>query len=147
MSVGITRQNAETLELAYGIKKWDLALGYIGSQIIDARVHTNICKDPGLQPPCDHIVLDGEMELNPYYYASLQRIHEFRRGRAVRPFAGLGVAAYSGTNPLVSSPLGFSLSAGMTIGERFGLQWRHFSNAGIQQPNIGQDVLLASWRL
>ena len=60
---------------------------------------------------------------------------------------GLGLAAYTDNNPLVSSPLGFSLSAGMNIGERFGFQWRHFSNAGIEQPNMGQDVLLASWRL
>jgi hypothetical protein len=35
----------------------------------------------------------------------------------------------------------------MNIGQRFGLQWRHFSNAGYEQPNMGQDVLLASWRL
>ena len=147
MSAGITRHAAQTLELAYAIKKWDIALGYITSQTVDARIHTDTCKDPSLQPPCDHIVLPGKMDLSPYFYASLQRIHEFRRDRAVRPFAGLGVAAYSDTNPLVSSPLGFSLSAGMNIGEHFGLQWRHFSNAGIQQPNIGQDVLLASWRL
>lgn len=148
MAVGVTRYSSETLELAYSVrKKWDIALGYIGSQTLDARVHTNMCKDPSQRPPCDHIVLAGEMGLNSYFYASFQRIHEFRRDRTIRPFAGLGLAAYTDTNPLVSSPLGFSLSAGMYIGEHFGLQWRHFSNAGIEQPNMGQDVLLAGWRL
>ena len=148
MSVGVTRYSSETLELAYSVrKKWDIALGYIGSQTLDANVHTNICKDRSLRPPCDHIVLPGKMELDSYFYASVQRIHEFRRDRTLRPFAGLGLAAYTDNNPLVSSPLGFSLSAGMNIGERFGFQWRHFSNAGIEQPNMGQDMLLARWRL
>jgi hypothetical protein len=147
LSVGVTRYASETLELAYGIKKWDLALGYVGSQTLDARIHTDICKDPALQPPCDPVVLDGEMELDPYYYASVQRIHQFRRDRTVRPFAGIGIAAYTDTNPLISSPLGFSLSAGMEFGQRFAVQWRHFSNAGMEQPNMGQDMLLASWRL
>jgi hypothetical protein len=147
MSLGVTRYASQTLEFAYDLEKWDFALGYIGPQTLDARIHTDICKDPSLRPPCDHVVVDGELDLNPYYYASAQRIHEFRPGRAVRPFAGLGLAAYTDTNQLISSPIGFSLSAGMNIGQRFGLQWRHFSNAGYDQPNMGQDMLLASWRL
>jgi hypothetical protein len=148
MSVGVTRYSSESLELAYSIrKKWDIALGYVGSQTLDANIHTNTCKDPSLKPPCDHVVLTGEMELNSYYYASFQRIHEFRRDRTIRPFAGIGLAAYTDTNPLISSPLGFSLSAGMNIGERFDVQWRHFSNAGFEKPNMGQDMLLAGWRL
>jgi hypothetical protein len=147
VSAGVTRYASQSLELAYGLKKWDFALGYVGSQTLDARIHTDMCKDPSLEPPCDHIVVDGKMELEPYGYASAQRIFEFRRDRTLRPFAGLGVAAYTDTNPLISSPVGFSLSAGMNIGQRFGVQWRHFSNAGYEQPNLGQDMLLASWRL
>jgi hypothetical protein len=147
MSVGVTRYASQAIEMGYALPKWDFAVGHVGSQTLDARLHTDMCKDPSEQPPCDNIVLNGEMDLDPYYYASFQRIQEFRRDRTVRPFAGVGLAAYSDTNPLISSPVGFSLSAGMNIGQHFGLQWRHFSNAGYEQPNMGQDIFLASWRL
>lgn len=147
MSVGVTRYVSQTLELAYALGKWDLAAGYVGSQTLDARLHTQTCKNPAEQPPCDEVILDGKLDLKPYYYASFQRIFKFRSGQAVRPFAGAGLAAHTQTNPLVSSPFGFSLSVGMSIGERFALQWRHFSNAGLEQPNLGQDILLASWQL
>ena len=53
-----------------------------------------------------------------------------------------GVVANSDTNPYVSSALTFSLSAGLRVSERWTLEWRHFSNAGLEQPNLGQDILL-----
>jgi hypothetical protein len=46
----------------------------------------------------------------------------------------------------VSSTAAFSLSAGLRIGQRWTLEWRHFSNAGLNQPNLGQDILLLRGR-
>ena len=147
LSVGVTTESAENLEVAYSLKKWDLAFGYVGSQVIDAIMKTDFCAEPFQLPPCERLFVDTTLKVQPYYYASVQRILELRSERFIRPFAGLGLSAYSGTNPLVSSPIGFSVSLGINLGERFTLQWRHFSNGGLDDPNLGQDILMAGWRL
>jgi hypothetical protein len=46
----------------------------------------------------------------------------------------------------VSSGAAFSLSGGLRMGKRWTLEWRHFSNAGLVQPNLGQDILLLRGR-
>jgi hypothetical protein len=147
LSVGVTTDSAENLEIAYSLKKWDVALGYVGSQVIPAKMKTDFCAEAFQLPPCERLVVDTTLELQPYYYASMQRILELRSERLIRPFVGLGVSLFSDTNPLVSSALGFSVSLGINFGERLTLQWRHFSNGGIDQPNLGQDILMAGWRL
>jgi hypothetical protein len=85
--------------------------------------------------------------VDPYAYFSVQRRWEFRRGRRMRPLAGLGLVAQSDTNAYVSTPVNFSLSLGLAVRERVSLEWRHFSNAGKEQPNLGQDTVLLRWRL
>ena len=147
LSVGVTTESAENLEVAYSLKKWDFALGYVGSQVIDAIMKTDFCAEPFQVPPCELLVVDTTLKVEPYYYASVQRILELRSERFIRPFVGLGLSAFSNTNPLVSSPIGFSVSLGINLGERFTLQLRHFSNGGLDQPNLGQDIVMAGWRL
>ncbi len=109
LSVGVTTESAENLEVAYSLKKWDFALGYVGSQVIDAIMKTDFCAEPFQLPPCELLVVDTTLKVQPYYYASVQRILELRSERFVRPFVGLGLSAFSDTNPLVSSPIGFSV--------------------------------------
>ena len=67
-------------------------------------------------------------------------------GARLRPVAGVGLVAQSDTNAYVSTPVNFSLSLGLAVGERVSVEWRHFSNAGTDGPNLGQDTMLLRWR-
>ena len=63
---------------------------------------------------------------------------------------GLGVAYQQQDKYVVSTPLRFSLSAGLRFENRRhllpdALTWRHLSNAGSGYPNSGWDMITVAW--
>lgn len=60
--------------------------------------------------------------------------------------AGLGLAALNHSDEFNTGTMQFALMLRYRITDRLALTWRHFSNAGQQQPNYGRDVLLVGWR-
>lgn len=58
----------------------------------------------------------------------------------------LGLAAFQNQTQVLPATVNFSLSAGVRVTDRIGLQWRHFSNGGTKSSNRGQDALLVTWR-
>ena len=136
---GPTEEGSYLAELGLIKGRWDLSLGYVGAQDLGAMRVLRDCGEGCVRrvPAIKH--------LDSYVYLSAQRVFEFMPDRTIRPFAGIGLVAQSETNWLVSSPVNFSLSAGLGIGERLTLQWRHFSNGDTRGPNMGQDALVISW--
>ena len=144
---GITRKGGGVLELGYSTQRWDFSLGYVATQTIDViRVDQRCPAGEPWVPSCRQ-EMRGSYDVEPYVYASAQRMFHFRRDHNVGPFAGVGLVMQSETNMLVSSRLNISLSAGLRIGERWTVQLRHFSNADYEGPNLGQDSLVFAWKL
>ena len=82
-----------------------------------------------------------------YSYLSVQKTGSYQFGQ-IRPFYGLGLLARTWTDQVdrvLSTPVNFSLSAGLDVG-RLRVQYRHASNAGLSQPNHGQNWVLIGWR-
>jgi hypothetical protein len=103
--------------LLFDDRKWDVSVGHIGEQY------------------------DGEM--GDFWYLSIERQVKWR---AI--FLGLGLSARSHADNveyLLPQWWNFSLSGGVDIG-RFRVQYRHFSNAGFDESNRGQNWLLAGVR-
>lgn len=147
VSGGLTANEGAAVEGAYQQGPWEVALGYAGSQEVDVNVLSDSCRIAGSQVECGVIKERVRRDVDEYLYLSVQRLFELRRGRGLRPVFGLGAVAQSDTNAYVSSYLNFSLSVGLNVGERVVVQWRHFSNADLDEPNLGQDIVLLSWRL
>lgn len=59
---------------------------------------------------------------------------------------GLGVAGLIKTDGYNGSNANFSLMFGYRLTNRFGLIYRHYSNAGAVHPNLGRDILLIQYR-
>jgi hypothetical protein len=146
-SGGATLEEGGALEVARRSRGWELALGWVGEQRLEVRYLTPVCPWEGApREACSTRVRDGQQPVDPYAYISAQRRFEFRSGRWLRPVAGIGLVAQTDTNAYVSTPLNFSLSLGLGLGERFGLEWRHFSNADTSGLNLGQDTVLLRWQ-
>lgn len=58
---------------------------------------------------------------------------------------GLGMAYWQNTNRALGKKMTFSLSIGTRISDRFGVHFRHYSNAGSGTPNLGQDAVVLSY--
>jgi len=142
LAAGPTRSDGSAVELARASDRWDVALGYISRQSVNVRTLQDTCYATLGGPTCITEAWTATRAVGSYGYLSIQRRHSFRRRGSLRPAVGLGLVANSDTNPYVSSPVTFSLSAGLAIGDRWSVEWRHFSNAGLEQPNLGQDMLL-----
>jgi len=142
IAAGPTRSEGSALEMARSTARWQTALGYVSDQTVNVRTVQDICATGAAGPECETVTGRAERTVASYGYLSLQRRFHFREGAALRPTLGLGIVANTDTNPYVSSALTFSLSAGLRFGERWSVEWRHFSNAGLEQPNLGQDILL-----
>jgi hypothetical protein len=123
-------------------------VGYVTEQEIDVRTLQNTCTAGITGPECFAVKSNVTRAVTSYGYLSIQRGITFRPEATLKPIPGLGVVANSNTNPYVSSLLTFSLSAELRVGKRWSVEWRHLSNAGLKQPNLGQDILLlrASFR-
>ncbi|MEQ1801419.1 MAG: acyloxyacyl hydrolase [Gammaproteobacteria bacterium] len=142
LAAGPTRSDGSALEIARATGRWETALGYVSGQEVTVRTLQDTCTAGATGPECSTLASTAERPVASYGYLSVQRKFAFRRDRALQPVVGLGIVANSDTNAYVSSALTFSLSAGLRLGERWTLEWRHFSNAGLEQPNLGQDILL-----
>lgn len=59
---------------------------------------------------------------------------------------GIGMAYWQNTNRALGKNLTWSLLIGYEFTDNFSLQVRHWSNAGSGKPNLGQDLISATWR-
>ncbi len=142
IAAGPTRSDGSALEIARTAARWEAALGYVSEQEVDVRTLQDTCTAGAAGPECVTLTSTAERPVASYGYLSLQRKFLFREGATLQPTLGIGIVANSDANPYVSSALTFSLSAGLRVSERWTLEWRHFSNAGLEEPNLGQDILL-----
>ncbi len=146
LSSGPTTQEGGAMEIAGRNGAWELAAGYVSEQAVQVHLLTPTCPHAGAASGCRYSTQDIRRVVDPYAYLSVQRRFEFREGAMLRPQFGLGLVAQSDTNAYVSSPVNFSLSLGLALGERVALEWRHFSNADTEGPNLGQDAVLLRWQ-
>jgi hypothetical protein len=147
VAAGPTRSDGYALEVARSTARWEVAAGYVSEQQVNVRTLQDTCyAQPAGLPVCETTSSTAKRDVPGYGYLSAQRRFTFRSDAWLKPVLGLGLVASTDTNPYVSSPLTFSLSAGLRFGERYLLEWRHFSNAGLEQPNLGQDMLLLRGR-
>ena len=127
---GPTRWDGSALEVARATPRWETALGYVSDQRVNVRTEQDTCYASTTGPMCVTEFSTAKATVGSYGYLSLQRRFALRPEAIVRPVLGIGVVANSDTNAYVSSPVTFSLSAGLRIGTSWSLEWRHFSNAG-----------------
>jgi hypothetical protein len=147
LSGGPTLEEGGTLELARHSRGWELALGVVSRQRVRINYISPDCPYEGAPTDICGVQVRRTMEeVSPYAYFSVQRRFAFRDGRRVRPLLGIGLVGTTDTNEYVSTPLNLSLSAGLALGQQLSLEWRHFSNADVQRPNLGQDAVLLRWR-
>jgi len=146
LAAGPTRSDGSALEISRSSARWETALGYVTDQQVNVRTLQDTCTAGSAGPECVTLSSTVRRTVDDYGYLSVQRRFAFRADATLKPVLGFGIVANSDTNPYVSSALTFSLSAGLCLGERWALEWRHFSNAGLVQPNLGQDMLLLRGR-
>lgn len=143
LASGPTRAQGGAVELSLTSGHWAAAIGYVGEQEVRVRNEQDLCYTvPAGLPDCVTTLTETREPVRGYSYLSMERRFAFRTRYGLRPELGIGFAANSDRNPYVSSLVTFSLSAGIRLGDRWALEWRHFSNAGLSNPNLGQDMLL-----
>lgn len=59
---------------------------------------------------------------------------------------GIGVVALQNTDDYNGSHANFSLMAGYRFTDKFGIRYRHWSNAGSVDPNLGRDMVLLTYK-
>lgn len=81
--------------------------------------------------------------IDPYGYFSATGVFYFgQKQKDFRPVIGLGLAARTnGGRELLPLPVNFSLQAGIEY-KQVAFMFRHFSNAGIKEPNRGQNLFI-----
>jgi len=146
LAAGPTRTDGNALELARSTPRWETAIGYVTEQRVNTKTEQDVCAATTTGPECVTVTGTAKRRVDAFGYLSIQRRFAFRPDERLQPVLGLGVVANSDTNPYVSSAVAFSLSAALRIGPRWTLEWRHFSNAGLSEPNLGQDILLLRGR-
>lgn len=90
----------------------------------------------------------GDQEwVDSFAYLSVQKTFRFPvlSGRLFGGVGGVLRTDADGIDEVLSSPLSFSLSVGADFGP-VRVQYRHASNAGLKDPNYGQNWLLAGYR-
>ena len=142
LAAGPTRSDGSAVEISRSTAHWETALGYVSNQEVNVHTLQDTCVAGVAGPECVTLSATVRRSVDGYGYLSVQRRFLFRRDASLQPILGFGVVANSDTNPYVSSALTFSLSAGLRLAKRWSVEWRHFSNAGLKQPNLGQDILL-----
>ena len=63
-----------------------------------------------------------------------------------RFYLGLGAVVVSNTSEVISSEMAFTQTVGWRISERWLLEIRHISNAGLKGRNIGENLYTLSYR-
>ena len=59
---------------------------------------------------------------------------------------GIGIVALQNTDDYNGSHANFSLMAGYRFTDKIGVIYRHWSNAGSVDPNLGRDMVLLTYR-
>ncbi len=101
---------------------WNVQLGYVSEQKVTDR-------SGNTSTPRENL------------WASVYRSVEWKQAEL-----GLGVAYFNGTNRALGSKFTAHLAATWNWSDSGSFTLRHFSNAGSQTPNMGQDMLLLGWR-
>ena len=65
--------------------------------------------------------------------------------RSGRVELGLGLGYWAHKSAAFSHKQVFELMGGVHLTERVALRFRHYSNAGQSMPNVGQNMVTASW--
>jgi hypothetical protein len=147
VAAGATPEQGGAFEVARRARDWEVALGYVTEQRVLIHYLSTSCPYAGApRAACSPSVRDVDEPVDPFAYLSVQRRFEFRRDARLRPVLGVGLVGQSDTNEFVSTRLNFSLSLGLGLGEDVAVEWRHFSNAGADGHNLGQDAVLLRWR-
>ena len=74
--------------------------------------------------------------------AGLRLARSVRCGRAE---LGLGLGYWAHSSDSFGHRQVFELTAGWHVSSRVALRFRHYSNAGQATPNVGQNMVTASW--
>ena len=89
--------------------------------------------------------IGDQAEIGHFWYSSAQLITS-PLPLGLRFGVGLGVRTWSeNIDRTLSWPVNFSLSAGVDVGS-IRVQLRHFSNAGLHEPNWGESWVLLGWK-
>ena len=110
-------------QCTFHVEQWQAAAGYIGEQGRDEYAN-----------------------VEPFGYALVARQFRLYRGTTSGPFASVGLMARTRSDyieDILPSWWNFALSAGFDAG-KWRVEYRHYSNAGLEQPNRGQNLLIIS---
>lgn len=137
-------------------REWRLSLGVITGQLLHNTHNIDHLIGPkgtgisstgfgfdtlGIQR---HIHL--HLDVKPYAYLTGQYVKYFREGRMLQPFLAFGPSLHDKVFPVEGGYLSWASSLGLGIGDHFGVEFRHNSNAGLWLPNWGQNVASLTWR-
>lgn len=142
-----TRVNNWTAEISWlPSDKWDLSLGYVAKQ----DEPCNECRTSGLvrfiTPTGERVyVYTLAQDADKYLYLSGTRTLVMPMGRGIDAVLGVGAIVASEESVLLSQRLNFSLQAGIRW-RSLDLVYRHFSNAGTNMPNYGQNLMELRYR-
>lgn len=125
--------------------KWDLSAGYIDEQ----DTPCGACGEGGyvrFQTPegVEYEYVDPQ-DAEAYFYLSGTRTFTIELGKDTKIILGAGLMVADKTTVLLSQALNFSLQAGIEY-KRVRFQYRHFSNAGTNLPNYGQNLMLIGYQ-
>jgi len=104
-------------------ERWRLGMGYISEQKVTPR-------------------REAETSVRANLFVHGQRIVSITD----RIDLGLGVGYFNAKTRWNGSNFTASLSIEYSFSDRWGVNFRHWSNAGSATPNMGQDVFTAVWR-
>lgn len=141
------KEKKSTVKIQYGV-------GFNEDTVVDDSVRSiNIGYYTQLTNPISYNINGGyfgdkSVDLNTGYVCA-------QFGAALHPFDWMFVENYFGpcyfgeTKGALSGNLQFATNIGAgwrdpKTGSEIGLNWKHFSNAGLSKPNIGRDLLMLS---
>ena len=86
--------------------------------------------------------LDGLVD--DYWAVSIGYKAKMQVDWAIKPYLTLGIAYADAPNYLLSQDFNFGLSGGL-IWRQWQFEYHHFSNAGLEEPNRGQNSFMLSY--
>ena len=121
VAAGPTRSDGTAAEVARATVRWETALGYVSDQRVNVRTEQDTCFSSTTGPVCVTNTATAKRRVSSYGYLSVQRKFAFRPDAIARPVLGIGFVVNTDTNAYVSSPVTFSLSAGLRLGRSWAI--------------------------